>query len=129
MSWNVYKCPFCGGNAPMGIMSLVARCEKCGARNTQMMNGKPTAWVSDPPASDAISASHVRCHSGYERRAKENTVDYFEQQMRKIVAKELEGLVLDPNSVAERIAHVLREQGYAQSTGIGGPAEYARSTE
>ena len=27
--WDVHKCPRCGGEAPMGLMSLVARCT-CG---------------------------------------------------------------------------------------------------
>lgn len=31
--WDVYRCPLCGGEAPMGVMSLVAHCVDCGARN------------------------------------------------------------------------------------------------
>lgn len=31
--WDVYRCPLCGGDAPMGVMSLVAYCVDCGARN------------------------------------------------------------------------------------------------
>ncbi len=42
--WNSYHCPFCGGEAHMGIMSLIARCEDCGAENTDMKDGKPIKW-------------------------------------------------------------------------------------
>ena len=49
MNWSDYRCTFCGGDAHMGIMSLVARCEKCGARNTEMdSKSQPTAWVMLP---------------------------------------------------------------------------------
>jgi hypothetical protein len=29
--WDVQHCPACGGQAGVGIMSLVARCRDCGA--------------------------------------------------------------------------------------------------
>jgi len=46
VNWDVFKCPLCGGDALMGIMSLVARCVECGAENTEMDGrGKPIAWV------------------------------------------------------------------------------------
>jgi hypothetical protein len=53
MNWDVYSCPFCGADAPMGVMSLVARCVGCGASNTQISKrGEPISWVlPDPPAS------------------------------------------------------------------------------
>ncbi len=33
--WDVHRCPFCGGEAPMGLMSLVAHCDDCGAVGEQ----------------------------------------------------------------------------------------------
>jgi hypothetical protein len=27
--WDAYHCPNCGGIAPLGLYSLIARCEKC----------------------------------------------------------------------------------------------------
>jgi ribosomal protein L37AE/L43A len=51
VNWNSYKCPFCGGDAFMGIMSLIARCEDCGAENTDMEGGRPARWVM--PCADA----------------------------------------------------------------------------
>lgn len=57
-------------------------------------------------------------------------MDYFEQKMREIIEVVLIRLAVgDADNVATAIAHALREQGYTQSTGIGGPAEYARSVE
>lgn len=45
MSWDSYKCGICGGDAPMGIMSLIARCVDCGAQNTTIKNGRPSDWI------------------------------------------------------------------------------------
>ena len=40
--WDVYRCPLCGGEAPMGVMSLVAYCGDCGARN---IDAHVRTWV------------------------------------------------------------------------------------
>jgi hypothetical protein len=46
MNWDVFKCPMCGGDAPMAVMSLVARCIDCGSNNTDTDGrGHPTKWV------------------------------------------------------------------------------------
>jgi uncharacterized protein (DUF983 family) len=48
VNWDLFICPMCGGKAFMGILSLVARCEDCGAYNTEISDyGKPITWVKD----------------------------------------------------------------------------------
>ena len=45
MNWDTFRCGICGGEADMGIMSLVARCEDCGAWSTALdKKRKPCGW-------------------------------------------------------------------------------------
>lgn len=44
--WEISICPRCGGKAIMGLLSLIARCEDCGAKNLDNDYwGKPIDWT------------------------------------------------------------------------------------
>ena len=38
--WNAFECPWCGAEVPIGIMSLVARCD-CGAWYNDCFGSEP----------------------------------------------------------------------------------------
>jgi len=56
--WNGYRCPACGGDAPLGIMASVAVCISCGAgraewpgiwRGARLGRGE---WLIPPEGAD-----------------------------------------------------------------------------
>jgi len=46
--WDCYVCPNCGGRAPMGLMSVIARCCDCGW--VYIQDGYATGWYESVEA-------------------------------------------------------------------------------
>ena len=61
LAWDSYKCK-CGGDAVMGIMSLVARCDKCPRVFAYVsMTGKGRWFPDINAANEAYRSEEAAC--------------------------------------------------------------------